>query len=224
MLSVQTTVFYGAGANCMPKRANSSGKSGYTGILVLSRDHVVRNNVCDECDTGVLIAHREFGAQPAENIRVHHNTVVNYARGVHVDPLCSARVYNNIFYRSPDVFKVPALLPAVVADNSGIYPREKTNWALFNRAKYRTEAVLRGDYNVYFNTEPMYARDYEGGHHGVYGNPRFVDVATRDYRLEADSPARGAGRSLYVGHDFRHHPRPLEAPDCGAFQYDAGPR
>ena len=28
MWSVQTTVFYGAGANCMPKRANSSGKSG----------------------------------------------------------------------------------------------------------------------------------------------------------------------------------------------------
>ncbi len=191
----------------------------YAGILVLSRDHIVRNNVFDECDTGVIIAHREFGAQPAENIAVHHNTVVNCARGVHVDPRCSAWVYNNIFYRSPDVFKNPAILPAVVADNSGIYPREQTSWALFTRNQYRIEAVLRADYNIYFNTEPMYARDYEGGHHDVVGDPLFVDPSARDYSLKAASPARGAGRSLDVGHDYLGRSRPLDGPDCGAFEH-----
>jgi len=138
---------------------------------------------------------------------------------VHVDPRCSAWVYNNIFYRSPDVFKDPAILPAVVADNSGIYPREQTSWALFTRNQYRIEAVLRADYNIYFNTEPMYARDYEGGHHDVVGDPLFVDPSARDYSLKAASPARGAGRSLDVGHDFLGRSRPLDGPDCGAFQH-----
>ena len=192
----------------------------YAGILLLSRDHVVRNNVFDGCDSGVLVAHREFGAQPAENIGVYHNTMVNCARGVHVDPRCSAWVYNNVFWRSPLVFKEPAVLPAVVADNSGIYPREKTSWGLFTRRRYRTEAILRADYNLYFNTEPVYARDYEGGHHDVYGDPQFVDVARRDYRLKVSSPARGAGRSLGVGHDFLGRSRPLDGPDCGAFQWE----
>ena len=43
MLSVQTTVFYGAGANCMPKRANSSGKSGFKQKL---KFNAMETNIC----------------------------------------------------------------------------------------------------------------------------------------------------------------------------------
>ena len=190
----------------------------YAGMFVMARDNVVRNNVIERCDTGVIVSYREFGAQPAEHTHVLHNTIVDCARGVHVDPRASATVYNNIIYRSPQGYQQPAILPGIVADNSGIYPREKSDWTLFSRLKYTKTAELRSDYNVYFNAEPAYLRNFEGGHHDLYGDPMFVDPASGDYRLQSGSPAHGAGWSLGLGHDLLGHARPLDRPDCGAYQ------
>ena len=78
-------------------------------------------------------------------------------------------VYNNIIYRSPRMFPPPVIVSGIVADNSGIYPREKADWTLFQRFKYMKTAEMRADYNVYFNAEPAHLRNFGGGHHDVYG-------------------------------------------------------
>ncbi len=190
----------------------------YAGMFVMAANNIVRNNVIEGCDTGVIVSYREFGAQPAEHTRILHNTIVDCARGIHVDPRASAMVHNNIVYRSPQRYQKPAILPGIVADNSGIYPREKSDWTLFGRIRYTKTAVLRSDYNVYFNAEPAYVRNFEGGHYDVYGDPMFVDPANGDYRLQPGSPARCAGWSLGLGHDLLGQTRPLDQPDCGAYQ------
>ena len=191
----------------------------YAGVLVLADDHIVRNNVFEGCDTGVLVAMREFGASPARKIHVHHNTLVNCIRGVQVDASCSAYVYNNIIYRSAEVFPSTSTVPAFVADNYGIPAREKHSWQFGSRARFREPASLRADYNLYFNTEPAYLRYWDGGLNELHADPLFVDPVRKDYRLLPESPARGTGRSLDVGHDFDGQPRPLKNPDIGAFQH-----
>ncbi len=191
----------------------------YAGVLLLADDHIVRNNIFDRCDTGILVAMREFGASPGRKIHVHHNTLVNCIRGVQLDASCSAYAYNNIIYRSPEIFKSPSTVPAFVADNYGIPAREKYSWQFGRRGRFREPAVLRADYNLYFNTEPAYLRYWDGGLNDIYADPMFVDPARKDYRLLPGSPARGSGRSLDVGHDLAGRPRPLGNPDIGAFQF-----
>lgn len=193
----------------------------YAGMLVLDSDNIVRNNIFDRCGTGVIVAYKEFGARPAKNTSVFHNTFVNNNRAVHVDPMCSAMVYNNIIYNSTDVFKLPPVEPAMVADGSGIYPLEKLDWPLFRRFQYQEPGVLRAGHNLYWNAEPAYMRNYEGGSYDIYADPMFVDAAKGDYHLQPSSPARRVGRSLGVGQDFEGNPRPLDAPDCGALQCQA---
>ncbi|HSC88348.1 MAG TPA: choice-of-anchor Q domain-containing protein [Polyangiaceae bacterium] len=53
------------------------------------------------------------------------------------------------------------------------------------------------------------------------GDPLFVDLATGDYRLQADSPAIDAGNEdNSPDHDLGGVPRPQgDAPDIGAFEY-----
>jgi len=193
----------------------------YAGILVLDKDNTVVNNVFVRCQTGVLVAYREFGASPAENTRVYHNTFINSVRAVQVEPKCSAMVYNNIIYNAPDFWQHPPTAPALVGEGSGVYPLEKLDWSLFNRFSYKEMGVIHAGYNLYWNAEPGYLRNYEGGHFDVYADPLFVDPAKGDYRLRPGSPALRAGRALNVGHDFDAHPRPADAPDLGAFQSDS---
>ena len=51
-------------------------------------------------------------------------------------------------------------------------------------------------------------------------DPRFVNPARQDFRLEADSPARGAGRPLPdLRDDFDRSARPAGPPDLGAYQF-----
>ena len=195
----------------------------YAGILVLDHDNTVVNNVFVRCDTGVLVAYREFGATPAQNTRVYHNTIINSVRSVQVDPRCSAIVCNNVFYNAPGFQARPPTAPAIVAEGTGVYPLEKASWPLFGRFEYNQPGLLRAGHNLYWNAEPGYLHNFEGGHGNVHADPRFVDAAGGDYRLAPDSPARGAGRAALVGHDFDDAQRPSRAPDMGAFQFKRPP-
>ena len=196
----------------------------YAGILVLDTDNTVVNNVFVRCDTGVLVAYREFGAVPAENTRVLHNTIVDSARAVQVEPMCSAMIYNNIIWNGAAFRARPRTAPAIVGAGSGIFPLEKLTWPLFQRFTYTDPGTVRAGYNLYWNAEPPYLRNYEGGHGNVRAEPLFVDPENGDYRLAPQSPARGAGRALGLGHDARGAHRPLDAPDLGAFQSEVTAR
>ena len=71
--------------------------------------------------------------------------------------------------------------------------------------------------NVYFNTGPAYARDYEGGHHDVCGDPVCFDVAVKDHRLKPASPARAAGRSPDAGTTIPAQPAHAKSPTAALF-------
>jgi len=193
----------------------------YAGVLMLSLDNTVVNNVFENCETGVLVAIRNFSATPGQRTRVYHNTFVNSIRAVQVDATCSAIIFNNLIYNAPDFQERLPTAPTIAADGSGVYPTgEKLDWHLMGRFQMSEPGtILACGYNLFWNCEPGYLRDYEGGQGDLYADPLFVDSANGDYRLRRESPARGAGRSLYISHDFDRRPRPLDSPDLGAFQF-----
>jgi len=167
----------------------------------------------------VLVAYREFGASPAGFTEVLHNTFINSRRAVQVEPKCSASVYNNLIYNSPDFQKTPPTTPTIVGEGSGVYPLEKLSWSLFSRFSYKEPGAVHAGHNLFWKVEPAYLRNYEGGHGDIYANPLFVDPAKGDYRLRTQSPARKSGRSLGIGHDASGKPRPQDNPDIGALQF-----
>ena len=196
----------------------------YAGILVLGRDNTVMNNVFVRCKVGVLVGMRTFGGGVHQGrwtgrTHVYHNTFVDSVRAVQIDAKRDALVYNNIIYNSPGFNAQPPTAPAVTADGTGVFPIEELDWAMGERFLYNDPGLMRAGHNLYWNAEPPYLRNYEGGdHYDIYADPLFVDPAGGDYRLRADSPARRRGRSINVGHDKDDQSRPTDAPDLGAYQ------
>ncbi len=75
--------------------------------------------------------------------------------------------------------------------------------------------------NLFYNPSHAYsAGDWPGNIVNI--NPLFVDAANHDYRLSAASPAIKAGAMLgVVLVDRNAQPRPILAPDIGAYQWSS---
>jgi len=179
-----------------------------SGIFVKqdNRDFVVRNNYVHNNGTGIMIGytdaqgeHRIYqnlvvGNQSgisvtlnSANVRIVNNTVVGNDNGFNVawcDNTIDIQVLNNIFANS---------------GNEGIYG-----------TYCGTHAPLTLDYNLYHNNVRGWSianqrytslsawRTATGGdeQNSFTADPRFLDTAGRDFRLQSSSPAIGAGRDI----------------------------
>ena len=85
------------------------------------------------------------------------------------------------------------------------------------------------DHNMYWRPRDKVKRgwailgaDAELGEGDLIADPLFVDRRAGDFRLQADSPAIGAGIALGYTEDVDGNPVPADSPDMGAYQHQKG--
>jgi hypothetical protein len=151
-------------------------------------NHVIRNNVI--LDAGTALEKSYGDTNVADNYTVFNNTIYNSPRGVVFADGDNWQFWNNI------------VVGAATRSVTGVGPKG---------------VLWYSDYNDYFNgqvfikqryttTERTYASLsslkisgalYDGGNpdiNSITADPKFVDVARKDFRLDLNSPCIGRGR------------------------------
>ena len=180
------------------------------------------------------------GSVKQDNMIIHHNVCEDYQSFVgFTGPCTNIRVENNTVIRtlahekpdSEDVFfwfYFGGNENLIFRNNIFVYDPARIE-PVFSRGKFTH------DHNLFYRIDDpdlMDSANYHafqrsvvgGGAHpregGKIGNPMFVDLENRDYRLTAESPAVDAGADLGYELDFLNHPIPAgKAPDMGAFEF-----
>jgi len=129
---------------------------------------------------------------------IYHNTIVGNGfgdsfdsggSGISIGSMGHEKVQNNI----------------VVSNNGGINTLEDSN--------------PDNHHNLVWGNVVNYVGDAAMGEGDLLFDPRFVDPASKDYRLRADSPAIDAGVATPVTVDYAGNPRLFgAAPDIGAWE------
>jgi hypothetical protein len=148
--------------------------------------------------SGVVIGwYGDVEHQPIRNISIVNNTIVN--NGVNDEG-------GGIWLENPEAENI------LVQNN--IVSQNRLWQIAFRDDTPATIAAFK--HNLTFGF-----RDHPGEiDNPFHADPQLVDAARENFRPQSDSPARAAGlRFNGLTHDFNGHPRPIDAPDIGAYQF-----
>jgi hypothetical protein len=135
-----------------------------------------------------------------ENFRVEHNTIVELGNNSHW------LIFGFRGDPNSDTF---------ILRNNIIYVDD--HWVVSNKDSFSYS------HNLY-HLEGGTVLGFDLGAGEQIADPRFVDLAGRDFRLQSQSPAINGGVDLGYTKDFEGNPVPINAaPDMGAFEYDGFP-
>lgn len=233
-LSIET----GEGGSCRGLTIRGSGASGVAGISIYNTNNytiadndisghllngisllqaqgisIERNTIQGNIPAGINMDHSD--ARLVNNL-ITRNWPESGGCGITVTSLSQARLINNTIFEHPNVAVNVQLDSAVSAWNNIVFGGGG-GFGAGETARFDfLDANLTGGF-VWWNYQGEGAQP---GPHGRTANPRFVNPAWNDFRLQAGSPALDAGISAGAPpEDFRGAPRPLgTAWDLGAIE------
>jgi len=136
----------------------------------------------------------------------------------------------DVVYLAGGTYRESVTLSGIDAPNP--IKEVKRHWFGPYRGRDNSNAKYVCDYSLFDNVKrpagrrPLMPSDHKPpidngwwGAHNLQGAPKFANPAKGDYRLQPDSPARGAGRTLgNCTRDIDGRPRLAGKGDLGAFQ------
>lgn len=164
-----------------------------------------------------------LGAYPGRTL-VENNIVYNNGgSGIHCFQSEHVDIINNTAYQNSQTPEI---------DNGEIFPQNSNDIRIFNNIMYASAGekinsnMSNGtdifyDYNLHFGDGPISLT----GAHSLTADPKFADVATYNFKLQAESSAINIGTRTFSGVnapliDFAANPRPYGALyDIGAYEY-----
>lgn len=165
----------------------------------------------------------EVGMGSAKNVVVAYNVSVNNGRfsWIHLSGPCAGvvenfRVENNTIVETGDNphwvifgFRGAPGADTFIARNNVLYVDQHT--------KIANASGFTHDHNLYC-LRGSTQLGFTLGQGEEIADPLFVDLDRRDFRLQPESPARGAG--VWLSHAFDFDDKPVtNPPDLGAYQY-----
>ncbi len=197
----------------------------------INNDVQVFNNLVYNCHEGIILS-SELGNR-ADNLSVYNNLVYDcagYNMGV-MDWVSGTYLLNNV------IFENNTLAQTVMTNGPSFYPQ-----ALDLYAPQGTNIVIRN--NIFYNylsgnlitaahgTPTAQVFKYSNlssngttatiGTNSVLADPKFVNPAIRNYRLQSSSPAINAGATNNLAFDLDFLNRPASNRcDIGAYEYGA---
>ncbi len=207
-------------------------------------DLLFEQNVCDADDGDFLItqgAQIEDSSGPLSHVMFRNNIFVNVRMGIHVEEVANTgitaiNIVNNTFYRIEHHGVLLEGRPQVVVENNVFYDvgNHQDSYlglsagsVVSNRSSYLDSGSKEG-LVVGYNSQSMSDGRAPGSRgsqapypHDLWmADPRFVDAATKDFRLQSNSPLVDAGVTLKdVPTDFVKAARPQgNGFDIGAYE------
>ena len=201
-------------------------------------------NVCDADDGDFMVvqgAQIENSSGPVSQVTFRNNIFMNVRVGIHVEEadhtnIRAVHIVNNTFHRITHHGVLLEGLPHVAVENNAFYDVGShqdsylglsAGSVVSNRGSYLNSGSKEG-LVVGYNSQSMSDGRAPGSHgsqapypHDLcMADPRFVNAAAKDFRLQPNSPLVDAGVTLEdVPTDFVRVPRPQGSGyDIGAYE------
>lgn len=217
----------------------------WTGGYVPQSNHIIcynfiKNVHVEAVTTGCgIVFSADNATAPAglrTGIKIYGNIIVNpgigattWWDGVGIDSGCpdAVDIWNNDIYNANTGMRLQVINGGVngsVANNIIVNPITYYYYVIANA----DSTNLLFDYNLYYpatnksGSQFVYAPSIPGDQHSVFASPQFASVAAAsasDFRIQAGSPAIGAGIPVGLQVDFAGNPiSTSRPPDIGAFE------
>ena len=202
---------------------------GTTGSIPQDNFKIYNNKIHDINGPGIVLCAEESPYPAITNVDVFNNLIYNNGGGFAVWPnpfTRNFRIINNVFYNNGDEIAVygsgsNAGVNSNCIIRNNILAHSGDYMLLFSDYSGSTATI---DHNLFYDSTGKYLLDPGMlGTNYVKANPMFVNAAAFDFRLQAGSPAIGAGSAtLAPATDFIGTLRPQGAAyDIGAYEYAA---